>query len=273
MIILKGIPKFGTPKSEKFVFQSNYIKEVKNLQRKGLIMVSCIEIEGKIVRGIFVERPNRFLAKVKVNKKIVPCFLPNPGRMFELLRPETQVFIREVKKTKNRKTMYDLIGVLHKDELVSLDTRVPNKLLFEALKNKDIEELNMFDIVKPEWTYGNSRFDFFLSNENQKCLLEVKSCTLLEDGVALFPDAPTLRGKRHLLELIKAKKEGYRTCVLFVVQRVNANVFCPNDKTDPDFGKAFREALKNGVEAYAYYSEFVGNTIFLRDKVEVKAKI
>lgn len=236
-------------------------------------MVSSIEIKGKIVKGFFVERPNRFLTKVRVNKKVVPCFLPNPGRMHELLRPEVEVFVREVKRKKNRKTVYDLIGVLHRGELVSLDTRVPNKLLFEALKNKDIEELNMYNFVKPEWTYGNSRFDFFLSNKCQNCLLEVKSCTLVEDGVALFPDAPTLRGKRHLLELIDAKKEGYRACILFVVQRVNANVFTPNDKTDPDFGEAFREALKNGVEAYAYYSEFVGNKIFLRDKVEVKAKI
>jgi len=236
-------------------------------------MASSIEIKGKIVKGIFVERPNRFLAKVRLNKKVVPCFLPNPGRMYELLLPESQVFVREVKMTKNRKTVYDLIGVLHKGELVSLDTRVPNKLLFEALKNKDIEELNMFDFVKTEWTYGNSRFDFFLSNEHQKCLLEVKSCTLVKDGIALFPDAPTIRGKRHLLELIKAKKEGYRACVLFVVQRVNVDVFGPNDKTDPDFGEAFREALKNGVEAYAYYSEFVGNMIFLRDKVKVKDKI
>lgn len=236
-------------------------------------MASSIEIKGKIVKGVFVERPNRFLAKVRINKKVVPCFLPNPGRMHELLRPEAQVFVREVKKNKNRKTLYDLIGVMYKGELVSLDTRVPNKLLFEALKNKDIEELNTFDFVKPEWTYGNSRFDFFLSNEQQKCLLEVKSCTLVEDGIALFPDAPTLRGKKHLLELIKAKKEGFRACVLFVVQRINADVFGPNDRTDPDFGQAFREALKNGVEAYAYYSEFVGNKIFLREKIEVKAKI
>lgn len=235
-------------------------------------MVSFIEIDGKIVKGHFVERPNRFLTLVDLDNKVVPCFLPNPGRMKELLTPGVEVFAKEANNP-NRKTKYDLIGVIHKGELVSLDTRVPNKLVFEALKNKDIKEFSMYDFVKPEHKYGSSRFDFLLSNSNEKCLLEVKSCSLVEDGVALFPDAPTLRGKRHLLELIEAKKKGYRTCVLFVVQRVNAHVFGPNDKTDPDFGEAFRKALKNGVEAYAYYSEFSGNKIFLKGRVAVKAKI
>jgi len=168
---------------------------------------------------------------------------------------------------------FDLVGVMHGEELVSLDTMVPNKLVFEALKNKDIEELDSYDFIKPEQGYRSSRFDFFLTNDDEKCLLEVKSCSLVEDGVALFPDAPTTRGKRHLLELIKAKKEGYRACVLFIIQRVNAHVLGPNDKTDPDFGESFRLALENGVEVYAYYSEFVGNRITLRDRVKVKAKI
>jgi sugar fermentation stimulation protein A len=153
-----------------------------------------------------------------------------------------------------------------------LNTRVPNKLVFGALKNGDLKEFKDYDFIKPESNYRNSRFDFFVANKTEKCFLEVKSCTLVKDGVALFPDAPTLRGARHLRELIEAKKEGYRACVLFVIQRVNAHVFAPNDKTDPEFGKTFRAALKNGVEAYAYYSEFVGNRIGLRDKIEIKPK-
>jgi len=235
-------------------------------------MVSFIEIKGKIFRGDFIERSNRFLALVNIDNKVVPCFLPNPGRMHELLISGVEVYAKEINNL-NRKTKFDLIGVMHEGEVVSLDTRVPNKLVFEALKNKDLEEFNMYDFFKPESKYGRSRFDFFLSNSNEKCLLEVKSCSLVENGVALFPDAPTLRGKRHLLELINAKKEGYRTCVLFVVQRVNADVFAPNDETDPDFGEAFRKALINGVEALAYYSEFVGNRIFLREKVLIKPKV
>ena len=235
-------------------------------------MTAVIEIEGKIVRGVFVDRPNRFLARVKMLNEVTPCFLPNPGRMHELLLPDVEVFVKEAWK-ENRKTRYDMIGVMHNGELVSVDTRVPNKLVFEALKNKELEEFKDYDFVKPEWSYGNSRFDFFLSNNNEKCLLEVKSCTLLKDGVALFPDAPTLRGSRHLRELIGAKKEGYRACVLFVIQRVNAHVFGPNDETDPDFGEAFRDALQNGVEAYAYYSEFLETRITLMDKNEVKPRI
>jgi len=235
-------------------------------------MVSFIEIDGKIVKGHFVERPNRFLALIDLDNEVVPCFLHNPGRMKELLVPGVEVFAREANK-QNRKTKFDLIGVMHDGELVSLDTIVPNKLVFEALKNKDIKEFNSYDFVKPEYGYGSSRFDFFLSNNNENCLLEVKSCSLVKDGVALFPDAPTLRGKRHLMELIDAKKQGYRACVLFVIQRINADVFAPNDETDPDFGDAFRRALKNGVEAYAYYSEFSGNRIFLRDKLVIKPKI
>ena len=235
-------------------------------------MATFIEIGEKIIKGTFVDRPNRFLARVKLPNGVSPCFLPNPGRMHELLVPEVEVFIREAFK-ENRKTRYDMVGVMHKGELVSVDTRVPNKLVFMALKNRSLEEFKNYDFIKPEWDYGNSRFDFLLSNSREKCLLEVKSCTLVKNGVALFPDAPTLRGARHLRELIDAKKEGYRACVLFVIQRVNAHVFAPNDETDPDFGGAFRDALKNGVEAYAYYSEFLGNKISLREKIKIKPKL
>jgi sugar fermentation stimulation protein A len=235
-------------------------------------MATFIEIDGKIVKGTFVNRPNRFLARVNLSNEVSPCFLPNPGRMHELLVPGVEVFVKEAAK-ENRKTRYDMIGVMYQGELVSVDTRVPNKLVFAALKNRGLEAFKNYDFIKPEWSYGNSRFDFFLSNNNEECLLEVKSCTLVKDGVALFPDAPTLRGARHLRELIDAKKEGYRTCVLFVIQRVNAHVFAPNDETDPDFGKTFREAIKNGVEAYAYYSEFLRNKIVLRNRIEIKPKI
>ena len=136
--------------------------------------------------------------------------------MRELLTPGAKVILREVLK-KNRKTEYDLIGVFYNDQTVSVDSRVPNKLVLEALKNRDIEELSEYNIVKPEYGYGHTRFDFFLANQHESCLLEVKSCTLVKDGVALFPDAETERGRRHVTDLAKAKKEGYRACVLFIV--------------------------------------------------------
>jgi sugar fermentation stimulation protein A len=234
-------------------------------------LVDFIEIKDKMVKGIFLERPNRFLALVRLRNHVFPSFLPNPGRMYELFFPGVEVLLKEVIK-EHRKTRYDLIGVMHDGELVSVDTRIPNKLVLEALKNKSLKEFKKYDVVKPEWKYGSSRLDFLLSNDFEQCLLEVKSCTLVKGNMALFPDAPTLRGTRHLLELIKAKKQGFRACVFFVIQRINAKVFSPNDETDPDFGKTFREALKKGVEAYAYCSEFVGNKITLRDKIEVNLK-
>lgn len=209
-----------------------------------------MKIEGRTLRGIFQERPNRFLALVKIENRILPSFLPNPGRMHELLTPGTEVVLREVLK-ENRKTDYDLIGVFHNGQMVSVDSRVPNKLILEALRNREIEELSDYNTIKPEYGYGHTRFDFFLANEHERCLLEVKSCTLVKDGVAMFPDAKTERGRRHVRDLAKAREEGYRACVLFIVQRTDASVFAPNDETDPEFGKALRDAFFKGVEIYA----------------------
>jgi sugar fermentation stimulation protein A len=234
-------------------------------------LVSFIKIEGKTLRGVFQERPNRFLALVKIEDRILPSFLPNPGRMHELLTPGTQVILREVLK-EDRKTDYDLIGVFYNGQMVSVDSRVPNKLVLEALKNGDIKELSQYTIIKPEYGYGHTRFDFFLTNEHESCLLEVKSCTLVKDGIALFPDAETKRGRRHVRDLMKAKTEGYRACVLFVVQGTDARVFAPNDEVDPEFGKVLRGAAVVGVEVYAYCSDFAGGQITLKGKVKVELK-
>ena len=231
-------------------------------------MVSFIKIDGRMFKGIFQERLNRFLVLVKVDEEILPSFLPNPGRMHELLIPGTKVVLREALNGR-RKTNYDMIGVFHDDQIVSIDSRIPNKVVSEALRNGDITELSGYDTIKPEWKYKRSRLDFLLANQLEKCLLEVKSCTLVKDGVALFPDAPTERGRRHVETLAEAKKGGYRACVLFVVQRTDARVFSPNDETDPEFGKALRNASLDGVEVYAYCSEFAETTITLKGKVKV----
>jgi sugar fermentation stimulation protein A len=211
------------------------------------------------------------LTLVRVEDRVLPSFLPNPGRMQELLTQGTKVVLRKVMK-EDRKTDYDLIGVFYNGQVVSVDSRVPNKLVLEALRNRDIRELSEYNTIKPEYGYGHTRFDFFLNNEHESCLLEVKSCTLVKNGAALFPDAETERGRRHVRDLMKAKKEGYRACVLFVVQRTDAHVFTPNDETDPKFGKVLREAAMEGVEVYAYSSEFVGNTITLKGKIKVELK-
>ena len=232
-------------------------------------MVSSIVIVGKTVKGVFRERPNRFLALVRVGKRTLPSFVPNPGRMLELLTPGSEVILREVVR-ENRKTSYDLIGVLYKGQRVSVDSRVPNKLVLEALRNKDIEELSEYNRIRPEYGYGRTRFDFLLTDKLERCLLEVKSCTLVKDGRAVFPDAKTERGRRHVMDLMEAKEEGYRACVLFIVQRTDAWVFSPNDETDPEFGKVLREAAVKGVEVYAYSSEFAEDRITLKGKVRVE---
>lgn len=221
-------------------------------------MVSFIKIEGVRVRGVFQERLNRFSAIVRIKDKILLTFLPNPGRMYELLVSGVEVILRGV-LNENRKNSYDLIGVSYNGQWVSVDSRVPNKLVLEALRNRDIVELAKYNMIKPEYSYGHSRFDFFLANECESCLLEVKSVTLVKDGVAMFPDAVTERGMRHVKDLVKAKKEGYRACALFLVQRTDAYSFAPDDETDPKFGKALRTAAAGGVEIYAYKMEISKN--------------
>jgi sugar fermentation stimulation protein A len=185
------------------------------------------------------------------------------------LTPGTEVLLKEVFR-ESRKTDCDLIGVFHRGLLISVDSRVPNKLVLEALKKGEIKELSEYDEVKSEYTYGPSRLDFHLSNERQKCLLEVKSCTLVKRGVAMFPDAVTKRGRRHVMSLMRAKKEGFRACILFLVQRGDANVFAPNNETDPEFGQTLRNAVWEGVEVFAYASEFCGKRIILKRRIDVK---
>lgn len=232
-------------------------------------MVSAITFKERLLEAIFLSRPNRFLASVKIADKPSLSFVPNPGRMRELLKPGTKIILRELKK-KGRKTRFDLIGVFHKNQIVSVDSRIPNKLVSVALKKEDIKELDGYTQIKSEYNYDHTRFDFFLTNHSQPCLLEVKSCTLVKNGRALFPDAVTLRGRRHMEQLAKAKMQGHRACVLFMVQRNDAFVFSPNDEVDSKFGKALREAVGKGVEIYAYFSEFMENKIALRGKLEVE---
>lgn len=234
----------------------------------GIILTSFVKLDGKLLKGIFKARITRFSALVQVDNKKVVCFLPNPGRLEELLFLGAQVVLKEAEKSE-RKTLYDVVGVYYGNQIVSVDSRLPNKLVFEALKDRDLPEFSQYTEVKPEYLYGHTRFDFLLSDNNMPCLLEVKSCTLVKGGVAMFPDAPTKRGTRHLLELVKAKNEGYRACILFVIQRTDAYSFKPNDEMDVVFGKALRHAAESGVEVYAYSSEFKLDRIVLKRMVKV----
>ena len=236
-----------------------------------LTLASFVEVKGKILEGIFEKRLTRFSAMIRIDGKTVQCFLPNPGRLKELLTPGARVVLKKSGTLGGRKTFCDIIGVYRDGRIVSVDSRVPNKLVFEALRNGDLPEFRGYPSIKPEHPYGKAKFDFLLSGGSgvKPCLLEVKSCTLVQEGVAMFPDAPTERGARHILELAKALDDGFRAAVLFVIQRDDAHLFKPNDETDPKFGKALREASSRGVEVYAYTANFTRSRIWLGSRVKV----
>lgn len=228
-----------------------------------------MKITGELHKGIFLKRLNRFVAKIKVNEEEDLAHVPDPGRMKELLMPSVEVLLRKVSSNEKRKTNWDMLGVYTPTGLVSVDSRLPNDLIAEALMNSQLKEFSEYELVRREYTYGSSRFDFLLKSADKICLIEVKSCTLVKNGHAFFPDAPTLRGRRHIHELIKAKHEGYRTGVIFVIQRNDASVFSPYDEIDPDFGDALRLAASEGVEIFAYRCEVTETSIKLKEKVNI----
>ena len=197
---------------------------------------------NQVIEGIFVDRPNRFIAHVNVDGIIETVHVKNTGRCKELLLPGVKVIL-EVPEKKERKTKYDLIGVYKKNfGLINIDSQAPNKVAKEWLENKG------YEYIKPEYTYGQSRIDFYMENKGEKYLMEVKGCTLERDGIGYFPDAPTERGIKHIHELIKAKKEGYNAILAFVIQMEGVCEVRPNVETHPEFGDAISEAKEAGVK-------------------------
>lgn len=211
-----------------------------------------MRIQGNLVDGRFVARDNRFRVTVEVRGQEVWAHLPNSGRLGELLLPGKPVLLVERSGAK-RKTRYDLSLVRLNGRWVSVDARLPNDLVEEALRFRRLAPLDGYPIIRREVPFGRSRFDFQLAApDKQPFLVEVKSVTLVVDGLACFPDAVTLRGQRHLNELAEAVEVGYRTAVVFVVQRDDASGLRPHDESDPGFGRALRDAAQRGVEVYAY---------------------
>lgn len=152
-----------------------------SIETEALNLVSTLAFEERLVEASFLSRPTRFSAFVKLDGKTLLCFVPNPGRMRGLLKPGARAILRELDK-RGRKTRFDLIGVFHMSQRISVDSRVPNKLVLVALRNGDIVELTDYTEIKPEYGYNHTRFDFFLTGNSKPCLLEVKSCTLVKDG-------------------------------------------------------------------------------------------
>ncbi|SKC69636.1 DNA/RNA nuclease SfsA [Maledivibacter halophilus] len=228
-----------------------------------------VEIKGQLMEGIFLERINRFIAHIKIEDKVQVAHVANTGRMKELLIKGTRVIVRKVDNS-NRKTNYDLVMVYKNDTLVLIDSKMPNILIEKAFREVSLEDFGKYDYIKREVKYINSRFDIGLSNNREKVLVECKCATLVKDnGTATFPDAPTERGRKHILELIKAKEEGYRAVVFFIVQRNDAVLFTPNRDMDESFADAVKQAYLKGVEFYAYICDVTIEAIEIKQKIPV----
>ena len=197
---------------------------------------------NNITRAKFLERPNRFIARVEVNGAVETVHVKNTGRCKELLIPGCEVWLN-APGTPGRKTVYDLVAVRKSTGvLFNIDSQAPNKVAAEWLAKQG------YDKVVPEHKYGDSRIDFYMEKGSEKYLMEVKGCTLEFDGIGYFPDAPTERGVKHLRELAKAAGEGYHAFIAFVIQMDGVSEVRPHVATHPEFGVALDEAVKAGVE-------------------------
>ena len=219
-----------------------------------------------MVPGVFLRRPNRFIAHIEIAGKEQICHVKNTGRCRELLPAGAMVFCQHF-DSPTRKTAYDLITVKKGDRLINMDSQAPNKAAQEWLLAGGLGALSA---LRPETTFGNSRFDFSFQKDGKQCFLEVKGVTLETDGVCAFPDAPTQRGAKHLQELTRLAQEGYGAYVLFVIQMSDVRYLHPNDATDPAFSEALREAAAAGVQILAMDCAVTENTMVIRDPVEVK---
>ncbi len=218
-----------------------------------------------IIKANFHQRPNRFIAYCKINGKTETVHVKNTGRCKELLTDNAVVYL-EICDNPNRKTKYDLIAVEKNGNLINMDSQAPNKAAYEWLCAGNY--IKNPTLVKPETKFGNSRFDFYIENDNEKGFVEVKGVTLEENSVAMFPDAPTQRGCKHIYELIEAKKQGYKTAILFVIQMKDCFIFTPNRKTDPKFAQALEKAKNSGVDILAMDCIVKPNEMIIDKEVE-----
>jgi sugar fermentation stimulation protein A len=218
-----------------------------------------------MVPGIFLRRPNRFIAYVEIGGEEVICHVKNTGRCRELLVPGARVWCQHWDKPE-RKTKYDLIAVEKGSRLINMDSQAPNAAAKEWLQQGGLGEISE---LKPERTWGDSRFDFSFQKDGRLCFLEVKGVTLEHEGICAFPDAPTQRGVKHLQELTHLAQSGYGAYVLFVIQMDDVVHLHPNDTTDPAFGKALRQAAAAGVQVLAVDCRIEPDSMTLRKPVPV----
>ncbi|MBP3347895.1 MAG: DNA/RNA nuclease SfsA [Clostridia bacterium] len=219
-----------------------------------------------IVRGVFVDRPNRFIANVEVAGEVSVCHVKNTGRCRELLIKGVTVVL-EASKNPLRKTKYDLVAVYKGDKLINIDSQAPNAVFGEWARTSGF--FGEAPTVRAEQTYGSSRFDYYVEHDGRRAYVEVKGVTLEQDGVVMFPDAPTERGVKHINELIKAKKDGFDAYLFFVVQMEECRYFTPNRVTHRALADALCEARREGVDIRAYCCNVSEDGMTIKDPVDV----
>lgn len=217
-----------------------------------------------IVEGRFIKRLNRFIAEVDLEGQTTLVHVKNTGRCKELFIEGTTVFLEKATNP-DRKTKYSLIGLYKGDQMINIDAQVPNQVVFEALMAGGIKEIGPVTYAKREVTYGKSRFDIYYETEKTKGFIEVKGVTLEEDGLALFPDAPTERGTKHLLELAAGLEEGYTNYVCMLIQMAKVKTFRPHHERDMKFAEAFYTGQAKGVGILIYNSHVWAEGIALNE--------
>ena len=224
----------------------------------------------KLLSGRLIKRYKRFFIDIKIDNQIITAHCPNTGSMLGLLDKNNEVWISKSNNPK-RKLKHTLELIKVKDSLVGVNTIFTNKIIYEALKNKNIKELKDFEDIRREASYDKeTRFDFLLEKKNKKVFLEVKNVTLsLIKGIAEFPDAITSRGKKHLLKLCEASKKGYQCYMLYLIQRENCNFFKIADKIDIEYKKAFLSAKKKGIKILCYNCKLSPQEIKVNKPVEI----
>ena len=218
----------------------------------------------KISMAKFLSRPNRFIAYAELDGRIEKCHVKNTGRCRELLVEGCTVYLEHAKNPE-RKTRFDLVAVEKNSTLINMDSYAPNLAVGEFLP-----KLFPDSKIRAEYTHGNSRFDFYREDNERKILLEVKGVTLENEGVVMFPDAPTERGAKHVTELAQSIDEGYEAYLFFVIQMRCVKYFTLNDKTDPKFAEAVREASERGVKIIAYDCSVTPEKMEINESVEVR---
>lgn len=222
---------------------------------------------SNVKEGIFLRRPNRFIAQVEIGDREETVHVKNTGRCKELLIPGAKVILQPSDKPA-RKTAYDLVAVWKKSlGLVNIDSQAPNQVMLEWLNKKN------FDFIKPEYTYGKSRVDFYMERRSatgtERYLLEVKGCTLEREGIGYFPDAPTERGVKHLQELMQAEEEGYHAMLAFVIAMPKVSKVQPNMETHPEFGRVLEEAKAAGVKVLELPCQVMEDGLEICSDVEI----